>query len=157
MTGEFQPVYGEIEKVNHHLILSRWFVGKIGGLKLTYLEDLGIFMVKKIFILSIIWAVILVACQNTPATVTYPPSAEVEVAGTIEESTPTEIATLPAATSTAEVEKSVALNESNCTVVSRQPTPGSTEQSLIPPVSGTDWVHGPEDAKVTIIEYGDFQ
>jgi hypothetical protein len=47
--------------------------------------------------------------------------------------------------------------EVNCTVVSREPTPGPTEQSLIPPVNETDWVHGPEDAKVTIIEYGDFQ
>jgi hypothetical protein len=47
--------------------------------------------------------------------------------------------------------------EANCTVVSSQPTPDSAEQSLVPPVDSTDWAHGPEDAKVTIIEYGDFQ
>lgn len=47
--------------------------------------------------------------------------------------------------------------DANCTVVSRQPTPGPTEQSLVPPVSADDWTHGPDDAAVTFIEYGDFQ
>jgi hypothetical protein len=45
----------------------------------------------------------------------------------------------------------------NCTVVSRRPTPGPTEQSLFPPVDEDDWVKGEEDAPVTIIEYSDFQ
>lgn len=45
----------------------------------------------------------------------------------------------------------------NCTVVSRNPTPGPTEQSLFPPVSEGDWVNGPEEAEVTFIEYSDFQ
>jgi curved DNA-binding protein CbpA len=54
-------------------------------------------------------------------------------------------------------EESENLLESTCTVVSRAPTPGPTEQSLVPPLSDEDWVHGPDDAAVTIIEYGDFQ
>jgi cyclophilin family peptidyl-prolyl cis-trans isomerase/protein-disulfide isomerase len=45
----------------------------------------------------------------------------------------------------------------SCTAISPQPTPGPTEQSLFPLVSETDWVKGPADAAVTIIEYSDFQ
>lgn len=45
----------------------------------------------------------------------------------------------------------------NCTVVSRRPTPGPTEQSLFPPVGEEDWIKGAKDAQVTIIEYSDFQ
>jgi len=45
----------------------------------------------------------------------------------------------------------------NCTVVSREPTPGPTEESLFPPPGESDWVIGPETATMTINEYGDFQ
>ncbi|KAA3642994.1 MAG: hypothetical protein DWQ07_20950 [Chloroflexi bacterium] len=31
------------------------------------------------------------------------------------------------------------------------------EESLFPEVTSEDWIHGPEDATVTIVEYGDFQ
>jgi len=44
-----------------------------------------------------------------------------------------------------------------CTVVSPRPTPGPTEESLFPPVNENDWILGPVDADVTIVEYGDFQ
>ena len=47
--------------------------------------------------------------------------------------------------------------EAGCTVVSRRPTPGPTQQSIFPPVGEDDWAKGPADAKVTIIEYSDFQ
>ncbi len=46
---------------------------------------------------------------------------------------------------------------SGCTVVTQKPTPGPTEESNIPPITETDWVKGPANAKVTIIEYSDFQ
>jgi hypothetical protein len=45
----------------------------------------------------------------------------------------------------------------NCTVVSRKPTPGPTEESLFPPVSEDDWVLGAKNAEVTLLEYSDFQ
>jgi hypothetical protein len=48
-------------------------------------------------------------------------------------------------------------NDSGCTVKTLRPTPGPTAESIYPPASETDWVKGPADAKVTIIEYGDFQ
>ncbi len=49
------------------------------------------------------------------------------------------------------------LPDSGCTVISQKPTPGPTAESIFPPVSSTDWVKGPPGAKVTIIEYSDFQ
>lgn len=44
-----------------------------------------------------------------------------------------------------------------CTVVSPIPTPGPTEQSLFPEHMDGDQVRGPEGARITIIEYSDFQ
>jgi len=51
----------------------------------------------------------------------------------------------PTATQEASDDQKSNPDEANCTVVSRQPTPGPTEQSLVPLVSDTDWTHGPED------------
>ncbi len=48
-------------------------------------------------------------------------------------------------------------SRAGCTVVSSIPTPGPTQPSLFPPVSDADWVHGPASARVTIVEYSDFQ
>jgi len=47
--------------------------------------------------------------------------------------------------------------DSGCTVVARRPTPGPTQESIFPPVGSEDWVRGPDTARVTIIEYSDFQ
>lgn len=44
-----------------------------------------------------------------------------------------------------------------CTIVSRRPTPGPTLQSLFPAPGESDWARGPSTARVTIIEYSDFQ
>jgi hypothetical protein len=45
---------------------------------------------------------------------------------------------------------------SECTLVSSLPDP-SQEYANIFSVTKDDWIIGPEDAAVTIIEYGDFQ
>jgi len=45
----------------------------------------------------------------------------------------------------------------DCTVISQEPTPGPTAESLFPPVTENDWVRGPDTASVTILEYSDFQ
>ena len=44
-----------------------------------------------------------------------------------------------------------------CSATEIIPTPAAEESSLFPPVIEADRVRGPEDAAVTIIEYGDFQ
>jgi hypothetical protein len=49
------------------------------------------------------------------------------------------------------------LPASGCTVITLKPTPGPTAESIFPPVTDGDWVKGPASAKVTIIEYSDFQ
>jgi hypothetical protein len=114
-------------------------------------------MVKKIITLSIILLVFLAACQSTPASPTALPEEQVQP-GQSDGVTPSlELPPLPVVSPTPANDPPARQDEVNCTVVSREPTPGPTEQSLIPPVNETDWVHGPEDAKVTIIEYGDFQ
>lgn len=49
------------------------------------------------------------------------------------------------------------LEPAGCTVVSPRPTPGPTEQSIFPPVGDLDWVIGPQEASITLVEYSDFQ
>jgi hypothetical protein len=44
-----------------------------------------------------------------------------------------------------------------CTVVSPRPTPAPELETLFSPDPETDWIVGPEDALVTILEYSDFQ
>jgi hypothetical protein len=59
-----------------------------------------------------------------------------------------------AAPATAAVQASQAA--ATCTVVSLDPTPGPTEQSLFPAPSAADWTQGPDSAYVTLTEYSDF-
>jgi len=114
-------------------------------------------MAKKFFIFSIVLVAFLVACQNTQANPTELATEEANP-DQLDEVTPSsELPPLPEVSPTPLTDQTVNQAEANCTVVSRPPTPGPTEQSLVSPVSETDWSHGPEDAKVTIIEYGDFQ
>jgi hypothetical protein len=46
---------------------------------------------------------------------------------------------------------------STCQKISIKATPDAKETSLFPAVSEKDYVKGPKDAPMTIIEYGDFQ
>jgi hypothetical protein len=79
------------------------------------------------------------------------------------QATPTAIATAtsdtrPAPTAVLSVPtQSSLLPDSGCTVITKKPTPGPTTESIFPPVTDKDWVKGPASAKVTIIEYSDFQ
>jgi len=47
--------------------------------------------------------------------------------------------------------------EANCTVVSRISEPDPTQSSVYPPLTDKDYIQGPASAKVTFLEYGDFQ
>jgi len=114
-------------------------------------------MMKKIVSLLLTLVIFLVACQSAPASPTEASSAVADPTQIFEEAPSTEVPPLPEVSPTPTTEQTVNAGEANCTVVSRQPTPGPTEQSIVPAVSEEDWIYGPEDAKVTIIEYGDFQ
>jgi hypothetical protein len=100
-------------------------------------------MRKAYFIILVLIAVVLVGClPEVQATPTAPPTAQARLAPTVVQTVPAQAALGP---------------DSGCTVITQKPTPGPTEESIFPPVSNTDWVKGPANAKVTIIEYSDFQ
>lgn len=97
-------------------------------------------MRKQLIIILLVASVVLSACAKT--------------------TTPTSLPTFPAVSSTqVDVPQSSQLEapDSGCTVVAKQPTPGPTQQSLFPLVNEDDHAKGPADARVTIIEYSDFQ
>jgi hypothetical protein len=72
--------------------------------------------------------------------------------------TVTETKPLPASKSVLIVPtQGILLPDSGCTVVAKIPTPGATPQTIYPTITQQDWTKGPADAKVTILEYSDFQ
>ena len=100
-------------------------------------------MRKFILIVLILASLALTGClPEVQATPTTTATSVPRPAPTVVLSVPTESNLLP---------------DSGCTVISTKPTPGPTAESVFPPVSDTDWVKGPASAKVTIIEYSDFQ
>ncbi len=95
---------------------------------------------RKYIILLMLMAIGLSACLPVNITpTTAPKSSPVPTAGL----------TVPNA---AEV-----LPDSGCTVVTQKPTPGPTAKPNYPSVTASDWVKGPANARVTLIEYSDFQ
>jgi len=118
-------------------------------------------MRKRALILLLAGGWLLAACQGaaTPDALPGTPAGQVEPFATAEtvgalQPTATSLPTSEAGSSTAPATPST---QAQCTVVSGQPTPGPTQQSLFPPVDEGDWVKGPESADITLIEYSDFQ
>ncbi len=107
-------------------------------------------MPKRVLLFMLSVALALAACQEkTPAPSSPSPTATQTLASGASQAQPTSTVLAQAATTSTQVP--------GCTVISLQPTPGPTEQSLFPPHLDTDWVKGPDTASVTIIEYSDFQ
>jgi hypothetical protein len=110
-------------------------------------------MLNRTLIPLLLLVFILAACGGngqpveTEAPATLPP----------EPSLPTETPLPPAATSTSGTSEQAVEPAAGCTVVSTSAEPSAEQESLFPRVSGEDYVKGPETAKVTIIEYSDFQ
>lgn len=102
------------------------------------------------FVLLSAFVMILASCQGTTA---ITPEDSVLITPTKPAVQSTVESRLTSTPRTAVTTTSLA----NCTVVSQQPTPGPTEQSLFPPVSAADWVQGAPSATVTFVEYSDFQ
>ncbi len=100
-------------------------------------------MRKANILLLVLTTLLLAGClpqaQATPAAT---PTATPRLAPTVVLTVPAQTALLP---------------DSGCTVITQKPTPGPTQPSVFPSVSSSDWVKGPANAKVTIIEYSDFQ
>jgi cyclophilin family peptidyl-prolyl cis-trans isomerase/protein-disulfide isomerase len=113
-------------------------------------------MIKRIFFLVVFLALALTACQsansqaNSYANNGNPTAAATLPIAPAATATPPPPPAQPSAAAAAEVPP-------GCTVVSAPPTPGPTQESLFPSVSASDWVRGPADASITIIEYADFQ
>lgn len=97
-------------------------------------------MTRKILSLLFVFAWLLTACK--PASSTQAPPTE--TAAQLNQ---------PTAQATTVTQAS----QPGCTVVSRTAETDPTGDSPIPEISEQDWVIGPPDAYVTIIEYGDFQ
>ena len=114
---------------------------------------------RKLTLISfILLSLVLAACQSTTPTVDVDSTAKVaDTQPAADTPTQAEVSE-PTATKGVEVAPdSGALVRTRCTVESRDPTPGPTEQSLFEPVTESDWIRGPDSAAVTIIEYSDFQ
>lgn len=107
-------------------------------------------MTKHILVLLLVFTLFLAACsggsQASP-TIAAPTASQPATAAPKSEATAT---TAGGAAAIADV-------AAGCTVISPKNTPGPTEQSLFPPVTDKDWSTGPKDARITLIEYSDFQ
>ncbi len=121
-------------------------------------------MKKMLYLLLVAASLVLAACQAAE-----PVATETAVNET---ATPTEVTTEPEPTQTTAPELTAVEADENvtekaavtapvelvseCTLVSALPEPPAGYAEIFA-VSETDWVVGPEDAAITLIEYGDFQ
>jgi predicted lipid-binding transport protein (Tim44 family) len=115
-------------------------------------------MKKQLTFLLVMLALVISACQpqSTPPSPAAPATPQASSAAPSEAPTASPEPEQPVATeSPATTEMVGPAAPPGCTVVSQQTSP--TEESPFPAISDQDWVQGPPDAYVSIIEYGDFQ
>ena len=111
---------------------------------------------RRIFPIMVFASLLLSACQASTPQATVQPSATPEP--TTAATTATKAAThTPVSEATASSMELTAGSSPGCTVQSPFPTPGPTEQALLPPTGVNDWVAGSESAQITFTEYSDFQ
>lgn len=106
-------------------------------------------MKKSFLLIWMLFAVGLAGCLPQKQATPTATMMSLATATTKVQSTPTLSLTVPT--------QAAFLPDPGCTVISRKPTPGPTEESIYPPITESDHVKGPDNAKVTIIEYSDFQ
>lgn len=113
-------------------------------------------MHKSSLILILLVSLFLGACTSqspTPTAEFFATEAPVEAASPV----PQEATPEATPSQAAEVTTVPGLSVNGCTVQSPFPTPGPTEQALLPPPGEADWVKGLDSASVTLTEYSDFQ
>lgn len=115
-------------------------------------------MKNRIFILLVLIILVASACSGSsggaPQTSDTTPTTSLPKTATSESLSPTQVEVEnidPGST-----EKNTSGLVSECTLVSSSSEENS-EQAEIFAVTEDDWVLGPDDAAVTLIEYGDFQ
>jgi len=108
-------------------------------------------MKSKILILLVLATLLLSACQPaqtaTPSEAAEATSAEAPPAADVTAEPPK--ATLPLAASGEPM--------NGCRVTGSQLEPNPTLVALFPAVTENDWAKGPSDARVTILDFSDFQ
>jgi hypothetical protein len=115
------------------------------------LEILIYMHVKRILPLLLILAVLLAACRGAEQVAEDTPGPAVG-----ETSPP--VPTQPVVDSpTVPQNGPPVASDPGCTVVSVDSEPDPMIEELFPPPGENDWVKGPETARITIIEYSDFQ
>lgn len=112
-------------------------------------------MKKQVALLLVMLALVVAACQPQSTPISPPATqASSTTPSTVPATSPT--VEQPAATSNPATTEMVGpVAPPGCTVVSQETSP--TQESPFPTISDDDWVQGPPDAYVSIIEYGDFQ
>jgi protein-disulfide isomerase len=105
-------------------------------------------MLRRLLRLLILLSWLVAACQGTAVTQAPFSTSEPAPSQTRVEATQPE--------TEGESPDTFAVN-AQCSVVSGNPTPGATQESIFAPVSEADWVLGSDTADITIIEYSDFQ
>ena len=115
-------------------------------------------MRKQLIFLLVVLALAITGCaaQSTPPATALPATIEASEAAPTAALTASPVAEQPTAAAnpatTAEIGPAA---PPGCTVVSQDTA--APEDSPFPEISEQDWVLGPADAYVSIIEYGDFQ
>jgi hypothetical protein len=116
-------------------------------------------MLKRILPLLFLLSWALAACAAPQTTATVPGAAPTDQPDRTDQP---DLPTLPPPSTAKPVTPTKMVVDASgimpgCTVQSVDPTPGPTQESLFAPVTDADWQHGPETARVTLIEYSDFQ
>ena len=114
-------------------------------------------MQSKILIVAVLAALLLAACQPAQTS----PTSEASQPTSASQPANTEAPQAPAATAEpTQASLPVATSgepTAGCRVVGSQLKPNPTLEALFPAVNEKDWVKGPSDATVTIIDFSDFQ
>ncbi len=113
-------------------------------------------MIKRLIMLLLIAGLALAACTSESA-----PPAETQDASSPATAPANDAATaaIPANTTPEATPEPViqgASSPANCVAASAHPTPDATQTALFPPPSDKDWIKGPPEAYITILEYSDF-